>query len=196
MKKIFYALTLVSFLAISCSKDNNNNSNNNNNNNNNVDTSDAYIMFSVDGVTKTIGGTSNTGIGTSNGEFTEAFIGVGSNFSFFTIDFGRTNQSTVTGTDIINALNVKLAVQDFNDHSASTWTGIRGTIDNVFYQADPTKNSLPANYIKLTNVTYKETYNGEKFYTVRGEFNVNVNNGAVVKNLTNGKFKVKMQESL
>lgn len=183
---------MFSFILCSCRK--NNKEQNNNIIPVTVDTSEAYAIYDLDGKTVIKGGhfEPRSSFGTSISSVDD-----GTDWDPFLLYFetdGHVVQQ-VHASDIINAVNQKLEVQDLIENDGTRWAGINGFINGQWCRTDKHMNSLPDNYIKFTSADYVETVSGFKRFLVRGRFNVNLKIDGAVKNLSNGRFKLLMTES-
>jgi hypothetical protein len=183
-KFLILAALLLSISFQSCKKDNETTP---------VVTNPYYINFTLDGVPKSHSGLSNGG-GTSSGSSTDA--------SFFTLKTNigitiRMDKDSIVKKDLDSLIGKKIVVGQCQ--SCPTSISLDYEISGDDYRSYETDNPFPANYFKVTSVTYYGTEDffgrAQKLYTVEGEFNANISYGPDVKNAKDGKFKLVFREA-
>jgi hypothetical protein len=109
------------------------------------------------------------------------------------IDFSMEKDSIV-GSDYETAVGQSYAVCETCPLSLR----LRYEIDGDLYESKESNNPLPVNYFKITSVTFYRVNNSfgqnVKEYFLTGEFSTKISYTSIVKNVTNGKFRLIFQE--
>jgi len=155
-----------------------------------------YISFTIDGAQKKYVSSSNTFNNTNSGIFgNSSYTGAG----FFDlekeiyINFDLEKDSIV-GADFETVIGQKIQICD----NCPISMGMRYVIDGDDYSTSASNNPYPANYFKINSVTFYRLNNSlgqnVKEYFVTGEFITKISYTSIVKNVTNGKFRLIFQE--
>jgi len=187
--KTYFLLLSILFLTVfsSCKKDKEEEE---------TPVDELYISFKLDGVDKKY--TSN-GIlmnNISGGTFGNSAYTSAGFYDFeknIYIDFAMEKDSIV-GSDYEAAVGQSFSVCE----SCPVSLGLSYEIDGNNYESKESNNPFPANYFKITSVTFYRLNNtlgqNVKEYFVTGEFITKISYTSIVKNVTNGKFRLIFQE--
>ena len=153
-----------------------------------------FIKMKWNGVQTDFTGTNNLiSEGTAGGS--DAFSSAGffnlSTSDNITIEL-MMDQDSILGSDLQSLIGVKLPVLDCIDcqpHMEMIYN-----VNNDFHITKENDNVFPANYFKITSVTFLATVNhGGQIcdqYVVQGEFNVKLEYASTINTASNGTFKL------
>ena len=187
--KTYFLLLSILFLTVfsSCKKDKEEEE---------TPVDELYISFKLDEIEKkyTSNSTSlNSCSGGTNGISCYASSGFFDQTKNIFIDFSIEKDS-IKGTDFEASIGQIFSVCE----SCPVSLGLRYEIDGDIYESRELNNPFPSNYFKITSVTFYRLNNmfgqNVKEYYVTGEFITKINKGNVIKNVTDGKFRLIFQE--
>ncbi len=158
-------------------------------------TNDLYIKFDLDGVPKNI---TSTNVSITTGLAGSSFTSAGFFIFNNSIDISfNLLQDSILQADLQALVNQQIPIVDCLGCPLNA--GLRYEINGDAFNASDLDNTFPANYFKITSVTYYRTVvkfgKSLKQFYVKGEFNANVTYGPDTKHLTNGTFRMIFEEA-